>query len=375
MSQKRDYYEVLGVSRDADDSALKSAYRKLALMYHPDRNPNNPEASDKFKEASEAYAVLCDSEKRARYDRLGHAGVSGQPGFGGGYGFDASAFGDLSELFNGIFGFASGFGGGPAGPVGGSDLVYRMEIAFRDAAYGVEAPIAISRLEPCEPCAGSGAAAGTRAKTCPTCRGTGRQRVSQGFLTVTRPCGHCRGEGRVIESPCRECGGEGRRRAKKELTIRIPAGVESGSRLRLTGEGDAGPNGGPAGDLYVVLTVADDEVFERDGDDVVVRADLPFPTLALGGSVEIPTLEEAEKIGIDAGTQPGAELRLRGRGFGRLGRSGRGDLVVRIGVRVPTHPSKEEKELLRRYAELVGAPVGKPKGDIFRKAKKIFGDE
>ena len=189
-----------------------------------------------------------------------------------------------------------------------------------------------------------------------------------------RPCGVCRGEGRVIESPCRDCGGEGRRRGRKELTVRIPAGVESGSRLRMTGEGDAGPNGGPAGDLYVVLTVAEDEVFEREDDDVVVRLDLPFPTLALGGTVEVPTLEEPEKITIDAGTQPGAEVRLRGRGFGRLGRSGRGDLLARVGVRVPSSPSKEEKELLRKYAELIGAPVGKAKGDVFRKAKKIFGD-
>jgi molecular chaperone DnaJ len=376
MSQKRDYYEVLGVSRDADDAALKSAYRKLALTYHPDRNPNNPDAADRFKEASEAYAVLSDPEKRSRYDRLGHAGVSGSAGGfgGGGFGFDPNSFGDLSDLFNGIFGFASGFGGGPAGPVGGSDLVYRMEISFRDAAFGVQAPIAISRLEACEPCGGSGAAPGTRPKTCAACRGTGRQRVSQGFLTVTRPCGHCRGEGQVIESPCRECGGEGRRRAKKELTIRIPAGVESGSRLRLTGEGDAGPNGGPAGDLYVVLTVADDEVFQREGDDVVVQVELPFPTLALGGSVEVPTLEEPEKITLDPGTQPGAQVKLRGRGFGRLGRSGRGDLLVRVGVRVPTSPSRDEKELLRRYAEMIGAPVGKPKGDVLRKAKKIFGD-
>jgi molecular chaperone DnaJ len=374
MSNKRDYYEVLGVSRDADDAALKSAYRKLALMHHPDRNPNNPDATDKFKEASEAYAVLCDPEKRARYDRLGHAGLSGGGSGFGGFGFDPNAFGDLSDLFNGIFGFASGFGGAAAGPVAGSDLVYRMEISFRDAAFGVEAPIAISRLEPCEPCGGSGAAAGTKPKTCAACRGTGRQRVTQGFLTVTRPCGHCRGDGRVIETPCRDCAGEGRLRAKKELTIRIPAGVESGSRLRLTGEGDAGPNGGPAGDLYVVLTVAEDEAFTREDDDVIVSVDLPFPTLALGGSVEVPTLEEPEKIGIDAGTQPGTEVRLRGRGFGRLGRSGRGDLVVRIGVRVPSSPSKEEKELLRRYAELIGAPVGKVKGEMLRKAKKIFGD-
>jgi molecular chaperone DnaJ len=207
-------------------------------------------------------------------------------------------------------------------------------------------------------------------RTCPTCRGAGRQRVSQGFLTMTRPCGSCRGEGRIIDHPCRSCSGEGRRRAKKDLTIKIPGGVESGSRLRLSGEGDAGPAGGPAGDLYVVLTVADDELFEREGDDVVVRLDLPFPTLVLGGEVTAPTLDGEEKVSIDAGTAVGAEVRLRGKGVRRLGRSGRGDLIVRVGVRVPEKPSKAEKELLRKYAELTGAPV-EEKG-VLGKAKKIF---
>ena len=368
---KRDYYEILSVNRDADEATLKSAYRKLALTYHPDRNPNNPDAADKFKEASEAYAVLSDPEKRARYDQFGHAGVgAGAGGFGGGFsGFDPSVFGDFSDLFNGIFGFGGGFGGG-AGPVGGSDLVYRMEISFEDAAHGVEAPIAISRLENCVDCSGIGAAPGTKPRDCSACRGTGRQRFTQGFLSVTRPCGTCRGEGRVIEKPCPSCRGEGRRRAKKDLTIKIPAGVETGSRLRLTGEGDAGPNGGPAGDLYVVLTVADHEIFDRDGDDLILQLDLPFPTLVLGGEVEVPTLEGPETVTIAAGTASGSDVRLRGRGFGRLGRGGKGDLVVKVGVRVPEKPSREEKELLRRYAELIGAPVG-GKG-VFGKAKKIF---
>ncbi len=373
MAQRRDYYEILSVSRDCDEATLKSAYRKLALTHHPDRNPNNPDASEKFKEASEAYAVLSDVEKRARYDQFGHAGVGSGPGGHGGFsGFDPSAFGDFSDLFNGIFGFATGggFGGAGAGPVGGSDLVYRMELAFEDAAHGVEAPIAISRLESCGDCGGAGAAPGTKARACPACRGTGRQRLSQGFLTVTRPCGSCRGEGRVIDKPCPGCRGEGRRRGKKELTIKIPAGVETGSRLRLTGEGDAGPNGGPAGDLYVVLTVAEHELFDRDGDDLILRLDLPFPTLVLGGDVEVPTLEGNETVSIAAGTASGSDVRLRGRGFGRLGRNGRGDLVLKVGVRVPDKPSREEKELLRRYAELVGAPVS-GKG-VFRKARKIF---
>ncbi len=370
--ERRDYYEILSVTRDADAVALKSAYRKLALTYHPDRNPNNPDASEKFREASEAYAVLSDPDKRVRYDQFGHAGSNA--GSGGGFGgFDPSAFSDFSDLFSGLFGFASGagFGGGPAVPMAGSDLVYRMEIAFRDAAFGVEAPIAISRLERCGPCEGVGAESGSRPRTCPVCRGSGRQRLSQGFLTVMRPCSQCQGEGRIIEKPCRVCRGEGRMRAKKDLTIRIPAGVESGSRLRLTGEGDAGPNNGPAGDLYVVLTVDEDEIFSREGDDVVARVDLPFPTLVLGGEIPVLTLDGEEKVSIAPGTAAGSELRLKGRGMGRLGRSGRGDLVVRINVRVPESPSKEEKELLHKYAELTGAPVGGGKG-VFRKAKKIF---
>ncbi len=368
---QRDYYEILAVERDVDAAGLKSAYRKLALMYHPDRNPNNPDAADRFKEASEAYAVLSDPDKRERYDRFGHAGVSsGGAGAGGFSGFDASGFGDLSDLFGGLFGFASGSGGEP-GPMAGSDLVYRMTVAFRDAAFGVEAPIAISRLERCATCQASGAAPGSKPKTCPACGGKGRQRLSQGFLTVMRPCPGCQGEGQIIEKPCPECRGEGRRRAKKDMTIRIPAGVESNSRLRLTGEGDAGPNGGPAGDLYVVLTVAEDDIFSREGDDVVVSLEIPFPTLVLGGEVSVPTLEGADELSIAAATPVGSELRLKGKGMGRLGRGGRGDLVVRVNVHVPESPSKDEKDILRRYAELTGVPIGKGKG-VFRKARKIF---
>ncbi|MEO8430617.1 MAG: molecular chaperone DnaJ [Acidobacteriota bacterium] len=365
MSTKRDYYEILGCSRDAENGVLKSAYRKLALQYHPDRNPNDPEAAEKFKEASEAYAVLSDPDKRSRYDRLGHAGV-GSAGAGG-FGFDPSAFGDLSDLFGEIFGFA---GGGGARSVAGSDLLYQMEISFRDAAFGVAAPLLISRMERCETCSGSGAEAGSRPKTCPTCRGTGRQRFSQGFLTVARPCSRCQAQGTIVEKPCPDCGGGGRRRASRSLEIRIPAGVESGSRLRLAGEGDVGPNGGPPGDLYVNLKVADDEVFLREGDDVVLTLDVPFPTLVLGGEMTVPTLEEPEKISIAAGTRTGSEIRLRGRGFGRLGHRGRGDFVVRASVLVPESPTSREKDMLREYAEATGAPVA-PRG-VLGKAKKIF---
>jgi len=368
MSSRRDYYEVLGVSRSADATELKSAYRRLAREYHPDRNPENPHASERFKEASEAYAVLSDPEKRDRYDRLGHAGVGGAAGgAGAGFGFDPSIFADFSDLFGDLFGFA----GGRERPTAGSDLVYRMEITMKDAAFGVEAPVVVSRLERCEPCKGSGAEPGSRPTTCPVCRGRGRQRISQGFLMITRACPNCGGDGKVIEKPCRECRGDGRRRGSRKLEIRIPPGVENGSRLRLAGEGDAGPTGGPPGDLYVVLTVMPQEPFEREGDDLVLRLDLPFPTLVLGGEVSVPTLEgEPATITIEAGTPAGSEIRLRGRGVGRLGRGGRGDLVVRAGVAVPEKPTKKEKELLRAYAEEIGAPVGGK--TVLDKAKKIF---
>jgi molecular chaperone DnaJ len=368
MSEKRDYYEILGVSRNAANGELKSAYRRLALLHHPDRNPGDEQAGEKFKEASEAYAVLSDPEKRARYDRFGHAGVAGA-GAGFGQGFDPSVFGEFSDLFENLFGF-TGFGSaGPSRPAG-SDVVYRMEVPFRDAAFGVEAPLVISRLEPCEACSGSGAEPGSSPRTCSGCGGRGRQRFSQGFLTVTRPCATCGGDGKILDKPCRQCRGEGRRRGSRKIGIRIPAGVETSSRLRLTGEGDAGAGGGPAGDLYVVLTVAPHEVFQREGDDVVLGLDLPFPTLVLGGEVAVPTLEEEEKITVPRGTKAGSEIRLRGRGFGRLGRRGRGDFVVRIGVIVPEASSEKEKELLRSYAELVGAPIAGR--SVVDKAKKIF---
>jgi molecular chaperone DnaJ len=363
---KRDYYEVLGVDRQADAAAIKSSYRKLALQFHPDRNPNNPDADERFKEASEAYAVLSDPEKRARYDRFGHEG-GGAGGFGG---FDPSAFADFTDLFGNLFGFSFG-GEARGGAVAGSDLVQRLEITFRDAAFGVEMPLTISRLEPCAPCRGSGAAPGSRAISCSDCGGRGRQRFSQGFLTMTRPCPRCGGEGRVLENPCGSCRGDGRARAERTLTIKIPAGVEEGNRLRLSGEGDAGRRGGPAGDLYVVLDILADEVFERRGEDAILPVDLPFPTLVLGGEVPVPTLEgEEEKLTIAAGTRAGTEIRMRGKGFGRLGRRGRGDLVVVVGVDVPESPSSELRELLRRYAEMTGAPVGKE--SIGEKARKVF---
>ena len=365
MAERRDYYEVLGVDPNADGAMLKSAYRKLALQFHPDRNPDGAES---FREASEAYAVLSDSERRALYDRFGHAGISGSPGFGPG-GFDPSIF-DLSDLLGEFFGFSSGRGGRQRATAG-SDLMLHLEVSLKDAAFGTAAGIEVKRFERCEDCGGSGAEAGSRPRPCAACRGTGQQRFSQGFLTIARPCGSCRGEGAVIDKPCPGCSGAGRRRMTRTLEIRVPAGVETNSRLRLAGEGDAGPKGGPPGDLYVVLAVEEDGVFVREGDDIVVRVDLPFPTLVLGGEIGVPTLDgEEERITVAPGTNAGAEVRLRGKGPGRLGRRGRGDLVVRIGVQVPSSPSAKEKELLRQYAEAIGAPIGGK--SVFGKAKKIF---
>jgi molecular chaperone DnaJ len=362
---KRDYYEILSVSRDATLQDLKSAYRKLAVKFHPDKNPGDREAEEKFKEASEAYSVLSDSEKRQRYDRFGHAGVGSASGGGFG-GFDSSIFADFSDIFEGFFG--GGFGRPRRGPAGGSDLIYRVTLSFEDAAFGVEAPIVISRMEPCDVCGGAGAASPRDIKTCSTCGGRGQVRYTQGFFAIARPCTSCGGEGRVIEKPCPACHGEGRVRAEHRLTVRVPGGVENGSRLRMAGEGDAGANGGPAGDLYVVLTVSEHEVFHREGDDVVVDLSLPFPTLVLGGRVSVPTLEGEREVDVAPGTSVGSEVRLRGLGVARLGHSGRGDQVIRLGVAVPTRASKEEKELLRRYAQMIGAPAGRP--GLFERKKK-----
>ncbi|HWC64595.1 MAG TPA: molecular chaperone DnaJ [Thermoanaerobaculia bacterium] len=359
---KRDYYEVLGVGREAGAAELKSAYRKLAIQFHPDKNPGNADAAEKFKEASEAYAVLSDSEKRQRYDRFGHEGLRG----GGAPGFDPSAFGDFADLFGQFFGGGFGRGASPAG----EDLVARLEITFEQAAFGTEQPVSVERFERCEECGGSGAEKGTRPVTCPTCRGRGQVRFSQGFFTMARTCPACHGEGTRIDQPCPACRGEGRRTVERTLTVRIPGGVESGTRLRLASEGNAAPRGGVAGDLYVILAVAEHEVFHREGDDVILDMELPFPVFVLGAEVEVPTLEGDEKITIAPGTPANAEIRLRRRGVARLAASGRGDQIVRLSVKVPKSPGKEERELLESYGRMVGAPPAKKSS--FAKVKKIF---
>ena len=378
---KRDYYDVLGVSRDASDQDIKSAYRKLALKHHPDRNPGNHEAEENFKEAAEAYAVLADADKRAAYDRFGHAGVSSAGGPGG---FDPTIFADFGDIFGGlrdIFGFGDFFGGGRrGGPQRGTDLRYDLEISFEESAIGMETSIQIPRQETCETCKGSGAAPGTSPTVCPQCGGRGQIRYQQGFFTVAQTCRQCGGEGRVITKACPECRGHGHLPRQRKLTVRIPAGIASGQRLRLYGEGEAGPGGGPAGDLYVVVHVQDHEVFRREGDDLYCRVPVTFPILALGGEISVPTLSGHEKVTVPEGTESGQVFRLRGKGMPSVSGRGRGDLHVVVDVTTPRKLTKEQRHLLEQLAKTM--PVEKlkplkPKEEdedrtVFERVKDIF---
>jgi molecular chaperone DnaJ len=379
---KRDYYEVLGVSRGASDQDIKSAYRKLALKYHPDRNQGSQEAEEKFKEAAEAYAVLADPDKRSAYDRFGHAAVSGAGGPGG---FDPTIFADFGDIFGGlrdIFGFGDFFGGGGrrGGPQRGADLRYDLEISFEESAKGMETTIQIPRQETCETCKGSGAAPGTSPSVCTQCGGRGQIRYQQGFFTVAQTCRQCGGEGRVITKACPECRGHGHVARQRKLTVRIPAGIAGGQRLRLYGEGEAGPGGGPAGDLYVVVHVQEDEVFRREGDDLYCRVPVTFPLLALGGEVLVPTLAGQEKLSIPEGTTSGQVFRLRGKGMPSVSGRGRGDLHIVVEVATPKKLTKEQRHLLEQLARTMPVeklkPI-KPKEDeedrtVFDRVKDIF---
>ena len=378
---KRDYYEVLGVAKTAADQEIKSAYRKLALKYHPDRNHGNKDAEDKFKEAAEAYAILADADKRRVYDRFGHAGL------GSGAGFDPSVFTGFEDILGGlgdIFGFGSVFGAGGqqrrSGPQRGADLRYDLEISFEESAKGAETAIQIPRQEPCETCKGSGAAPGTKPTTCPQCQGRGQLRYQQGFFTVARTCGQCRGTGSIISKPCSECRGSGRIPKERKITVRIPAGIATGQRLRLSGEGEAGPSGGPAGDLYVVIHVQDHPFFQRDGNDLFCEIPLHYPTLALGGDIKIPTLEGEEAFSVPEGTQSGATFTLRGRGMPDVSGRGRGNLVVRVKLVTPKKLTREQKKLLEELAATMPKEKFQPtpadeqddKG-LFDRVKDIFG--
>jgi molecular chaperone DnaJ len=376
---KRDYYEVLGIERNATEQEIKSAYRKMALKFHPDRNPGDHKAEEAFKEAAEAYAILADQEKKGLYDRFGHAGV----GSAAGGGFDPTIFADFSDIFAGlgdVFGLGDIFGQRRrrGGPQRGADLRYDLEISFEESASGSETTIQIPREETCETCKGSGAAAGTSAETCSQCKGSGQLRYQQGFLTVARPCSTCRGTGKTIAKPCLGCRGAGRVSRERKLTVKIPAGIATGQRLRLYGEGEHGSAGGPSGDLYVVVHVQEHSFFHREEDDLYCEMPISFPTLALGGSVKVPTLDGREDVHIPAGTQPGTRFKLRGKGMPYGNGRGHGDLHVIARVAVPKKLSKEQKRLLEELAATL--PQEKLDGDgdeaekpFFERVKDIFG--
>ncbi len=374
MAAKRDYYEVLGVPRTASAKEIKSAYRKLAVNHHPDRNPDDKQAEERFKEAAEAYAVLSDPDKRSRYDRFGHQGV----GAGGFRGFDADTFGDFADILGDFFGF--GFGdvvGGrrrPGGGRPGADLRYRLGLTLEEAAFGVAKDLEIPRLESCESCSGSGSAGGGPPASCSACGGHGQIRFSQGFFTVARTCPQCHGEGRVITDPCETCAGSGRVERKRSLEVRIPPGVDTGTRLRLAGEGEHGQRGGPVGDLYVDILVEPHREFARQGENVLSEVEITYPQAVLGASLEVRTLHGEAALEVPAGTPHGREFRLRGKGVERLDGRGRGDHVVRVLVAVP-HPrqlSDEHLDLVRQLAEIEGSEV-RGERRVLDRVRDLFG--
>ena len=349
MTGKRDYYEVLGVSRSASEGELKAAYRKLALKYHPDRNPDDRTAEENFKEAAEAYDVLRDGQKRRIYDQYGHQGLEGQ-GFSGFGGFDDifSSFGDIFEDF---FGFGSR-GRGRTRAQRGSDLRYDMTLEFMQAAFGVETTIDIEKAETCPTCEGNGSEPGTQPETCPHCGGAGQVGRSQGFFTIRTTCPQCRGNGRIISNPCKQCRGQGQVAVRKTVSVKIPGGVDTGSRLRLSGEGEGGAFGGPAGDLYVFIHVKPHDFFQRENNDIICQIPISFVQAALGDTIKVPTLTGEKTLQIPKGTQPGELFRFRGEGIASL-RTGRaGDQVIQVNIKTPTHLNKKQENLLKEFAKL-----------------------
>ncbi len=375
---KIDFYEVLSVSRDASDAELKTAYRKLAMQYHPDRNPNNPEAEEQFKSCSEAYGVLSDPEKRAAYDRYGHAafngGGAGAGGpFGGGFTGNAQDLGDIfGDLFGEMFSGGGGAGRRASRVQRGRDVRYDLTLEFEEAVFGKEREITVRRLDICVECKGTGAARGKAAVTCTQCGGRGQQRFQQGFFSVARTCSVCQGTGTLIVDPCKVCHGETRVQGEHRINVKVPAGVEQDTRIRYGGEGEAGKFGGPAGDLYVVLNVKAHQFFERDGDDLHCVLPISFPQASLGTEVEIETLEGKETIKIPEGTQSGREFKLRAKGVPHLNERGKGDLIVEVRVETPSKMTKQQKELIRQLSETMTVNNVPHSRGLFDKVKEIF---
>lgn len=371
---KRDYYEVLGVPKDVDAADLKKAYRRVAMKFHPDRNPDDPTAEEKFKEANEAYEVLSDENKRASYDRFGHAGVDGQSGMGGGAG---AGFSNFSDIFGDVFGdiFGAGRGGGRGGPSRGSDLRYNLELNLEEAVKGASVQIKVPTLVSCKTCDGSGAKPGSKPVTCTTCGGHGQVRMQQGFFSVQQTCPSCRGRGTIISDPCKPCHGQGRVEETKTLQVKVPAGVDTGDRIRLSGEGEAGGDGGPAGDLYVQVSVRKHAIFQRDGADLYCEVPIDFVDAALGGELEVPTLEGRVKLKVPPETQTGKLFKLRGKGVTPVRGGGVGDLLCRVVVETPVNLTGKQKDLLKEFqATMKGGKYSPKQTSWFDGVKKFFNE-
>ena len=369
---KRDYYEILGVAKGVDEKELKTAYRRIAMKHHPDRNPDNAEAEEKFKEASEAYEVLSDEQKRAAYDRYGHAGVEGAAGGGGSY----SGGGNFSDIFGDVFGDIFGGGGGRrGGPARGSDLRYTLELGLEEAVKGTSVKIKVPTLVSCKPCHGSGAKPGTQPKTCTTCGGVGQVRMQQGFFQVQQTCPSCRGKGKEIGDPCPSCNGQGRVEETKTLSVKVPPGVDTGDRIRLTGEGEGGTDGGPAGDLYVQVSVKEHEFFQRDGKNLYCEVPISIFDACLGGELEVPTLDGRVKLKVPPETQTGKLFRLRGKGVTPVRGGTAGDLLCRVVVETPVSLSSKQKDLLQELKDSMTGTKHSPKQTSwFEGMKNFFGD-
>ncbi len=370
MNQKRDYYEVLGIAQGASDQEIKSAYRKMALKHHPDKNPGNKVAEENFKEAAEAYSVLSDSEKRARYDRYGHSGLQG----GGFSGFDPATFGDFGDILGEFFGFGDIFGNRRrSGPDRGADLRYDLKISFREAAFGLKTKIKIPRQDVCGACEGHGTAKGKAPVVCTACQGAGQVRYQQGFFSISRTCSQCNGAGKIIRDPCGTCQGRGRVRKEKVLEVKIPAGVDNGARLRIQGEGEAGNHGGLYGDLYVVIFVEEHPFFQRQGNNIYCQIPIGVTQAVLGAEIMVPTLEGEEKLKIPEGTQGGSVFRLRNKGIVSLGERGRGDQFVTVNVVIPAKLTKEQRQLFESLAKVSKEEELSQERNLFDKVKDIFG--